>query len=31
MAKLSKNALKELDLLKKGFKVAKKIESPPTN
>ena len=27
----SKNALKELDLLKKGFKVAKKIESPPTN
>ena len=27
----SKNALKEMDLLKKGFKVAKKIESPPTN
>ena len=27
----SKNALKEMDLLKKGFKVAKKISSPPTN
>ena len=27
----NKNALKELNLLKKGFKVSKKNESPPSN